>query len=314
LGKSYWFCPRGPIINYQLSITNYDAIIDFLIRELLKAAKEDNIIFLRFEPQKSIVKSQLSIVRSIDIEPSKTLILNLEKSEEEILKSMHQKTRYNIRLAEKKEIKIEIMPPNTPLTPSPHPDSLLRKEKGETRGGGDDFESWWGIMEQTKDRDGFRLHGKEYYRSMVSGVILNGAERSEESRDSSPRGFGTQNDKSLSIKLIVAKYNNKVIAGNIVSFFGDMVTYVHGASSNEYRNLMAPYLLQWETIKMAKSLGYKYYDFFGIDEQKWPGVTRFKKGFSDNEINYPGTFDIVFDSKWYWAYNLIRKMRRRLNI
>ena len=39
--------------------------------------------------------------------PSKTIHIDLEKSEDELLKEMHQKTRYNIHLAEKENIQIK---------------------------------------------------------------------------------------------------------------------------------------------------------------------------------------------------------------
>jgi lipid II:glycine glycyltransferase (peptidoglycan interpeptide bridge formation enzyme) len=186
----------------------------------------------------------------------------LEKSEEEILKSMHQKTRYNIKLALKKGIVVK-----------------------EIQNIKNNFDEFWSLMQETESRDDFRLHSKEHYQKMLNL------------------------DSSL-LKLIGAFYKDKLIAVNIVSFFGDMVTYVHGASSSENRNLMAPYALQWETIKIAKQKGYKYYDFNGIDERKWPGVTRFKKGFSGYKINYLGTFDLVFNSMEYSIYKALRKLRR----
>jgi lipid II:glycine glycyltransferase (peptidoglycan interpeptide bridge formation enzyme) len=66
-------------------------------------------------------------------------------------------------------------------------------------------------------------------------------------------------------------------------------------------------------IKKAKALGLKYYDFSGIDEKKWPGVTRFKIGFSGQELQYPGTYDIIFRTGKYYFYMLFRKVRRLLN-
>jgi len=39
-------------------------------------------------------------------------------------------------------------------------------------------------------------------------------------------------------------------------------------------------------------------------------VTRFKKGFGGFEVNYPGTFDLVFDTGWYSIYKMVRKVRR----
>ncbi|MFH1677983.1 MAG: hypothetical protein ABH888_04210, partial [Patescibacteria group bacterium] len=112
-GKSYLYWPQ---FNYQLPITNYQLnskfkdqkfeIIDLLFNEIQKIAKNENAIFLRFEPQfgfQSKIENRLpaetfvqegksSIVKTFDVQPSKTLILNLDKSEEDMLKAMRQKT------------------------------------------------------------------------------------------------------------------------------------------------------------------------------------------------------------------------------
>jgi peptidoglycan pentaglycine glycine transferase (the first glycine) len=172
---------------------------------------------------------------------------------------MHQKTRYNIRLAEKKGVKIY-------------------------EAGPEKFDDFWQLMTVTCERDKYRLHSRNYYAQMLA-------------------------EKKL-IKLYLAEFKNKPIAAVLASFSGDTVTYMHGASANDERNVMAPFLLQWEIIKSAKLAGYKYYDFYGIDEKKWPGVTRFKKGFGGEEINYTGTFDLVFNSTWYNIYKILRKFRR----
>ena len=172
---------------------------------------------------------------------------------------MHQKTRYNIRLAEKKGVEI-----------------VLGKAK--------DLKIFWQILNQTGKRDNFNLHGKKHYEEMLK---ING------------------------IELFLAKYNNEIIAANIVSFFGDTVVYLHGASADKYRNVMAPYALQWHIIKLAQSRGFKYYDFYGIDEKKWPGVTRFKKGFDGDIVQHSGTYDFIFKSSCYKLYKLLRNIRRK---
>jgi len=262
LNKSYFFIPRGPIFDDKLKPENYELLFDFFIREVKKIAKKENAVFLRFEPLKEFPKRNLkfSIKKSIDIQPAQSLILNIEKSEEELLKEMHQKTRYNINLALRKGI-------------------TVREIKNIQKY----FNDFWKIMEETRKRDNFFLHPREHYQEILNLDF---------------------------IKLIGAFYKGKLIAVNIVSFFGDLVTYVHGASSNENRNLMAPYALQWETIKLAQKEGYKYYDFYGIDEKKWPGVTRFKKGFKGEEIEYPGTFDLIFNPNEYYFYKVFRFLRR----
>ena len=234
--------------------------LELLFDEIRKIAKKENVMFMRFEPQTEEASSKFQITKTLDIQPSKTTILDLSKSEDELLQAMHQKTRYNIRLAEKKSVEI--------------------RESGIDR-----FDEFWQLMSQTSERDAFRLHGIDYYKEMI------------------------KLDKDF-IKLFFARYQDKNIATAIVSFFGDTATYLHGASSNTDRNVMAPYGLQWHCIKLAKEQGYKYYNFYGIDEKRWPGITRFKKGFNGREINYPGTFDLIFEAGWYNVYKMVRRARR----
>jgi len=272
LGLGYFYAPRGPVVEVRSEKLEVKSIINELFKKVEKIGMEEKAIFFRFEPDLIVnpACAGMTIEKTIDVQPHRTSILDLSQTEEDILKKMHQKTRYNIRLAQKKGIEI-------------------------IEAGGERFEDFWKLMEQTKDRDGFRLHGKEHYRKMISSV---NSHRS------------TVNKEDLFIKLFLAKYQDQIIAGNIISFFGDTVTYMHGASADSFRNLMAPFLLHWHIIKSAKGLGYNFYDMFGIDEDKWPGVTRFKLGFSGEEKIYPGTFDLVFDKKRYNIYKLVRKIRR----
>lgn len=259
LGKSYFYCPRGPVMGIK---NNELRIMNELFGEIKKNAIKEGVMFWRFEPvnESMIHNSLFMIQKTIDVQPSQTLILDLRQSEEELLAQMHQKTRYNIRLAEKKGIEIA--------------------EAGAER-----FEEFWRLLAFTGDRDRFNLHGRSYYQAML-------------------------NFEPNFVKLLFAEYQGKPLADSLVIFFGDTATYIHGGSSNENRELMAPYALQWQTIKLAKRLGYKHYDWHGIDENKWPGVTRFKKGFGGQAITYPGTFDLAFDPLWYNVYKMARRMRR----
>jgi len=282
MGKNYFYCPRGPII--KLKNEKLKIIEELLFYEIRELARKEKVMFLRFEPEVEYKLENWQIEKALDVQPSKTLVLDLNKSEDELLGEMHPKTRYNIRLAEKKKIKV-------------------------IESGIEEFDKFWQLMGETSDRDDFRSHGINYYKEMIKLGHRSGA----------GKDF---------IKLFFAQYKGKAIATGIFSFFGSTVTYMHGASSDANRNLMAPYGLQWQAIKLAKEMGYKYYDFFGIDEKKWPGVTRFKNGFArldsarlasaeprqarqaGQEINYPGTFDLVFDPGWYSVYKMVRKVRR----
>jgi len=243
--KSYLYSPRceGKFFS------------DLIFKKIKDIARQENSIFLKIELQDKIDLEKFRFEKSTDIQPKKTLILDISKSEQELLNQMHYKTRYNIKLAEKKGI-------------------LIKKDKSK-------FEDFWKLMQETTKRDGFRSHPKEYYRKMleISGI-----------------------------ELFVAEYQNKIIAANIVVFWGKTAIYLHGASDYKHRNLMTPHLLQWEQIQEAKKRGCAEYDFWGIDEQKWPGVTRFKKGFGGREIIYPGAFDSVFQPIWYSIYKIARKI------
>jgi len=288
-GQSYLYCPRGPIISQKFIKSK---VVDFLFSEIKKIAKEEKAMFLKVDPPVfPLLKGARGIFKtfkksSSEIQPKNTLILDLTKSEEELLKEMKPKTRYNIRLAERKGVKIintKYQIPNTKY-----------------------FSNFWELVEETSKRDKFASHNKDYYWKMLESCC--GRER----KFSFP----------LTAKLYLAEYKNTTIAANVVLSFGDFCVYLHGASSNEHRNVMAPYLLQWRQLLDAKKTGCKAYDFWGIEESQksvkskvckvksdWSGITRFKKGFGGEERNYIGAYDLVFNWKKYYLYKLFRKIR-----
>ncbi|MCK4799987.1 peptidoglycan bridge formation glycyltransferase FemA/FemB family protein [Candidatus Parcubacteria bacterium] len=304
-GRSYLYCPRGPVID-ELGIMNYESrMCGMLFSEIKKIAKDEKSLFLRFDPpvemnQKYSTKLKKS---SSEVQPKDTLMLDLEKSEEDLLKEMKQKTRYNIRLAERKGTKIT----NYEL----HVDNRKKfKEK---------FEKFWELAEETSQRDKFRSHNKNYYWEMLENLAglrsFSNISQTSKKQDTCLLNRRTRNKQNLQAKLYIAEYNNKVITSNIVLYFGDYCAYLHGASSNECRNVMAPYLLQWQQIIDAKKAGYKKYDFWGIKSSQsetnhsWQGITRFKKGFGGYEKNYIGAYDLVLSNIGYTIYGFMKKIR-----
>jgi lipid II:glycine glycyltransferase (peptidoglycan interpeptide bridge formation enzyme) len=269
LNRSYFYCPRGPVIAKQTQ-KNSKQILNELFAAITEIAAMQKAIFFRFEPEILPSPNFWRLKKTLPVQPAKTIVLNLGKTEKELLAAMHPKTRYNIRLSFRRGVKVE----------------PAGKEK---------FAVFWRLLQQTSQRDHFRLHFKKHYERILD--FDNSLEKAGKDQ--------------LVVKLFLAYYQDKVLAANMVAFFGDSVVYMHGASANELRNLMAPYAVQWQAIKQAKEMGYKWYDFYGIDEQKWPGVTRFKRGFGGQVIERPGTFDLIFSSYWYKVYELFRKIRRK---
>ncbi|MCD4761478.1 peptidoglycan bridge formation glycyltransferase FemA/FemB family protein [bacterium] len=253
LGKKYLYSPRGPLFKDKESL-------GCLLIEIANYAKEKNCIFYRLEPESTSWFKGLK--KTIDLQPKKTILLNLRLSEDELLKDMHQKTRYNIRLAGRK--------------------GVIASETDVS-----DFEIFWKLMQATVERDGFRSHSKGHYERLIDF------------------------DKKT-IRFFRAKYEGRIIAVSIVSFFGDTATYLHGGSANIHRHVMAPYILQWQAIKTAKKEGCKFYDLYGVDEKKWPGVTRFKRGFGGKEVKNSGTYDLAYSAFMYYLYKQARIVRRWL--
>jgi lipid II:glycine glycyltransferase (peptidoglycan interpeptide bridge formation enzyme) len=105
----------------------------------------------------------------------------------------------------------------------------------------------------------------------------------------------------------------------LVTHFGEVATYLHGASSDDYREFMPNHLVQWEAILDAKRAGCTVYDFWGISpnddpEHSWAGITRFKKGFGGETIHFVGAFDYAFSPLWYnmlHIYNFVIKTLRK---
>src|SRR5512145_940144 len=115
-----------------------------LWREIDVVCKRNRAIFLKLEPDSwegetlpQITNYSFLITSPQNIQPPRTILIDIKGSEEEILARMKQKTRYNIRLAEKKGVIVRTW---------------------------DDLESFHKMMLFTGGRDGFGVHSLEYYQ------------------------------------------------------------------------------------------------------------------------------------------------------
>jgi peptidoglycan pentaglycine glycine transferase (the first glycine) len=116
----YRYCPRGPIGQIESLRSNF---------------------FSRIEPA---TKDQIpqGAHKTHNIQPANTLLLDLRQSEDELLASMHHKTRYNIGLAVRRGVHV----------------SFAEHELDDV----------WALFESTRSRGGFRLHEREYYEKMLA--------------------------------------------------------------------------------------------------------------------------------------------------
>ncbi len=109
---------------------------------------------------------------------------------------------------------------------------------------------------------------------------------------------------------LIAEVNGKAIAHVILFHFGRTCWYIYGASSNEERDRMPNYLLQWEAIRWAKTNGYALYDMWGApndfneSDSMW-GVYEFKRGFRGTVTRYIGAWDFAPFAVLYAAYTQV---------
>lgn len=107
--------------------------------------------------------------------------------------------------------------------------------------------------------------------------------------------------------LFFAEYGGQRLASALVIFFGQTAVYFYGASLDEHRNVMAPYVLHFEIMRKARARGHTWYDFWGVcpenePEHPWQHFSTFKRKFGGVEFNIVPTLDYVYDSAAYERY------------
>jgi len=132
LGFTLAYIPR-PLAGFEQLFPEIDAL-----------CRQNRAVFLKIEPDVwedqplTLQAGQFGLTQSPhNIQPPRTVIISLAGTEDQVLARMKQKCRYNVRLAEKKDITVRTW---------------------------DDLDGFYRLMQVTGGRDGFRVHSAEYYR------------------------------------------------------------------------------------------------------------------------------------------------------
>ncbi len=155
----------------------------------------------------------------------------------------------------------------------------LAERKGVTvrlAGTVEDVEAWYALLRTTGERDHFGIHTMDYY--LKAWHIFAPGQQAN---------------------LFLAEYDGRLLAGIFVAMLARQAMYLYGASSNEHRNLMPNYLLQWKAISWAKRQGAVQYDFWGIPEtesadEAMAGVYRFKSGWGGKTVRFVGCYEHTY--------------------
>lgn len=238
------------------------------------------------------------------VQPRFVYKLDLDRTPDELLKKFHHKTRYNIKVAQKKGVEIY-------------------------EGTKADLKEFVRIMEVTGERDGFITRPLSYFENMYDVLYPEGKLKLYLAKYNVKQALETnmknleqeqrkkKPDDNRIVKLtkeieeqkgLLDKYPEGIlVSGTIMLVNGKVSCYLYGASDNLYRNIMPNYLIQWQMIKDSYEMGCEVYDFRGISGDRSPdhhlyGLYRFKKGFTGEFVEYIGEFDYVINPFFFFIY------------
>ncbi len=291
-GSCFGYVPHGP----ELDVHHNDRA--FLLAELsekLRPFLPRRCFFIRYDPpwynletmpveEGAVPSHYVDAVRPLvgrplrraiaDVQPPDTVFVDLRPDEDAILASMKPKWRYNVRLAVKKGVMVE-------------------------KAGMEAIHEFYGLYRATSRRDRIVLHPESYYMRLFS--------LAQEHRMAGMEG-------TPDIRLWMAYHEGQSLAAIITLFLGTDAVYLYGASSNEKRNLMPAYALQWEAMRAAKTAGCTRYDLFGIppnDDPSHPmsGLYKFKTGFGGTIAHRAGSWDYPLQAPGYFFFRAAERAR-----
>ncbi len=310
---SILYSPKGPLLDW----TN-EPLRSRVLNDLQSFAKKQGAIFLKMDPDVvlgigipssdedvtdhngqavvSILKRTGWEYSSDQIQFKNTVLTDLSPSEEEMLARMKQKTRYNIRLAEKKGVTLRV-------------------------GMGEDLPMLYKMYAETSVRDGFVIRDEGYYRTVWETFMANAQSLVSNLQSTNSPASNLQSslntyraaspwDHLPFAEPLIADVDNEPVAAIFVFYFAGRAYYVYGMSHTAHREKMPTYLLQWEAMKRAKAKGCNVYDLWGAPEvfdesdSMW-GVYRFKEGLGGQVVRTLGAWDFAPSPLWYKMYSEI---------
>ena len=271
------YCTKGPWLPWG----DEEAVRAFF-RGVLEVAERHRVHTVKIEPEVHEQQTQVKALLSEmgfrrfrwDLNFKTTMLVDLRPSEEELLANMRGKTRYNVRLAVRKGVRV------------------VEDNSLEAR------EHFWHMFEQTAERNDFVIRRPRDYQFAVWRAM---------------RDAGRAH-------LFFATHERARLAAMLIYTFGKKGWYMLGASTNEKRNFMPSYLLQWEVMRWAKRRGIAYYDMVAVpspdnldESNSLYGVYRFKVGFGGEIADFIGCLDLPVKRLHAGVWNITEPAYYRLH-
>ena len=262
-----------------------------IIDELQQIGKEENCIFIQLEPNVIKYKNPINIPKIISIDQlinknkwnliksahplftRYTFVLDLTKSEEELLAAMHPKARYNIKVAQRHNVKI----------------NEVNSEKA--------FQEYWRLMEETTIRQKFYAHTKNYHELQWHTF----SHEKDINSLTSHLFTATYENKVLTALLFFVFHDTLYYPYGASSNENRNVMHSNLAMWEGIRFGKA---LGLKKFDMWGALGEE-----PDSKDSWFGFHDFKRKFGPEHVEFIGSFDLIINPVIYHAYKIADKLR-----
>ena len=271
---TYWYAPYGPVIS---SDTSPEAITQFL-DGVKNEAKKHHVIFVRSElPEKYNYRETVPFLsKSSYTQERCEWVIDASQTTENILKNMEQKTRYNVRLAEKKNLTVIV----EKETISDASKAIFLK-----------------LMEDTAKRNGFRLHEDGYYETIFENL-------NEEKNGAVVIILKDETPLAINLLVKVGETVHYLFGGSSDEHKNLMGSYLIHLESIKVTK-------SWDARWYSFGAVNKHDDV----KNALSGITHFKKRFGGMLREHGLIVDEIIDNKIYLAYTfykLLSVLKRKL--
>jgi len=280
LGLCWFEIPRGPIAPEGHSA-------DKLFEEVVAIAKKEKAIFVRLSPYEEIRISNFEFrISSQDHHPETSLIIDLAQSEDDILKQMKPKGRYNIKVAQKNGVTV---------TPS------------------HDIDAFYHLLKKTTGRDGFAAHPISYYRKILESLAPH-AQLLLAHYEGKPVAGGIfvyLHDSGIYYYGASDYEHRNLMAPYLIQWTAIQEAKKRGCKHYDFLGI-AP-----EGAPPERSNGSPVRTGTGGSDRAgknhpWAGVTEFKHKFGGAVVHYPKAQELIIKRFWYWVYQAYKRIRNTL--
>ncbi|MFD2830865.1 lipid II:glycine glycyltransferase FemX [Corticicoccus populi] len=340
-GAAVLLFKKLPKVNFTLCYISRGFVCDYhdellvqkMLDEAVETARKEKSYTIKIDPDLPLEKHRETIeylkrlgfkhrglldgMSKENIQPRQTMVTEIDKTDDELLKSFERNNRTKVRNA-------------------------VRRGTEVVKSSMDNLPVFVDLMKETGERDGFLTRDITYFESMYKHLNPNGhmelflvklvpervessinedlekldkeiskadkkkesAKKENQMKDLSKRRQKLEKQLAEASEIKDKHPDGLVLSGALYAQSGHKSYYLYGASSNEYRDFLPNHNMQFEMMKYARENGAKTYDFGGVSvnpdkDSAHFGLWQFKKVWGTEVSEKIGEFDYVLNRPVY---------------